>query len=185
MGSKETKNPGAHRDNTDKPAVFYIKFEGYIKPEMVKSLVDDGLVSWIKHAIVRDDPSEDACLSQLTDLVDPGIIVSGIGEQPAIVHLRDFGINGFTSGCVCVRPDLSQAMLEAIKAGKYDRAEEIREVCRPLEDHRNSIKSIGMLHEAVAEAGIAETGPILPHLSGLTAEERSEVDDTARSLLSR
>ena len=170
---------------TGKPAVVYIKFEGYIEPETVKSLVDDGLVSWIKYAIVRDDPSEDAYLSQLSNLVDPGIIVSGIGEQPAIVHLRDFGINSFTSGCVCVRPDLSQAMLEAIKAGNYNRAEEIREVFRPLEDHRNNINPIRVLHEAVAEAGIAETGPILPLFSGLTAEERSEVGDTVRPLLSR
>ena len=170
---------------TGKPAVVYIKFEGYIEPETVKSLVDDGLVSWIKYAIVRDDPSEDAYLSQLSNLVDPGIIVSGIGEQPAIVHLRDFGIKSFTSGCVCVRPDLSQAMLEAIKAGNYNRAEEIREVFRPLEDHRNNINPIRVLHEAVAEAGIAETGPILPLFSRLTAEERSEVGDTVRPLLSR
>ena len=76
-------------------------------------------------------------------------------------------------------------MLEAIKAGNYNRAEEIREVFRPLEDHRNNINPIRVLHEAVAEAGIAETGPILPLFSGLTAEERSEVGDTVRPLLSR
>ncbi len=166
-----------------KPAVVYIKFEGYIEPKTVKSLVDEGLVSWIKYAIVRDDPSKDDYLSQLTDLVDPGLIVSGIGEQPAIIHLRDFRINGFTSGCVCVRPDLSQAMLEAIKAGDYDRAEEIRTIFEPLEDHRNAINPIRVLHAAVAEAGIAETGPILPLLSGLKHGQGISVGETAKKLL--
>ena len=36
-----------------KPAVLYIKFEGYLEPETVASLVDDGLVSWIKYAVRR------------------------------------------------------------------------------------------------------------------------------------
>ena len=42
-----------------KPAVLYIKFEGYLEPETVAELVNDGLVSWIKYAIVRDDPAKD------------------------------------------------------------------------------------------------------------------------------
>ncbi len=166
-----------------KPAVVYIKFEGYIEPEGVKRLVDDGLVSWIKYAIVREDPSVDPYLDKLTDLVDPRLIVSGIGEQPAIIHLRDFGINGFTSGCVCVRPDLSQQMLEAIKAKDYQRAEEIRSIFKPLEDQRNAINPIRVLHEAVALAGIADTGTILPLLTGLDSEQQAVVGETARALL--
>jgi dihydrodipicolinate synthase/N-acetylneuraminate lyase len=102
-----------------KPAVLYIKFEGYLKPETVASLVDDGLVSWIKYAIVREDPAQDDYLSRLIEVVNPRLIVSGIGEQPAITHLTKFQINGFTSGCVCVRPDLSQKMLGAINGGDF------------------------------------------------------------------
>ncbi|MDB4438563.1 dihydrodipicolinate synthase family protein, partial [bacterium] len=87
-----------------KPSVLYIKFEGYLEPETVAELVNDGLVSWIKYAIVREDPAQDDYLARLVELVDPRLIVSGIGEQPAITHLTKFKINGFTSGCVCVRP---------------------------------------------------------------------------------
>ncbi|HCN81124.1 MAG TPA: dihydrodipicolinate synthase family protein, partial [Verrucomicrobiales bacterium] len=89
------------------PAVLYIKFEGYLEPETVAQLVNEGLVSWIKYAIVRNDPAKDDYLSRLVEVVDPRLIVSGIGEQPAITHLTRFQINGFTSGCVCIRPDLS------------------------------------------------------------------------------
>ncbi|MEO1961836.1 MAG: TIM barrel protein, partial [Paracoccus sp. (in: a-proteobacteria)] len=97
-------------------------------------------------------------------------IVSGIGEQPAIIHVNSFGVNSFTSGCVCVAPNLSTKMLQALKGGNLDAAESIRRTFAPLEDLRNDINPIRVLHAAVAEAGIAETGPILPLLD--------EVDET-------
>jgi len=165
-----------------KPAVLYIKFEGYLEPETVASLIDDGLVSWIKYAIVRDDPAEDDYLSRLVDLVDPRLIVSGIGEQPAITHLSIFKINGFTSGCVCVRPDLSQTMLGAINNDNLDLAEDIRQQFKPLEDLRNEINPIRVLHEAVSLAGIGETGPHLPLLSGLSDSQAERVKQAALTL---
>lgn len=165
-----------------KPAVLYIKFEGYLEPETVASLVDEGLVSWIKYAIVRDDPAQDHYLSRLVELVNPRLIVSGIGEQPAITHLTKFGINGFTSGCVCVRPDLSQAMLEAINTGNLEQAETIRNTFKGLEDLRNEINPIRVLHEAVALAGIAQTGPPLPLLSSLSSSDAERVQKVARAL---
>jgi dihydrodipicolinate synthase/N-acetylneuraminate lyase len=130
----------------ERPAVLYIKREGYITPEGAAQLVNDGLVSFIKYAIVREDPSVDPFLDALVKIVDPQIIVSGIGEQPALVHLDQFKINGFTAGCVCVRPDLSQEMLEKIKAGDYDRVREIQAIFKPLEDLRNGINPVRVLH---------------------------------------
>jgi dihydrodipicolinate synthase/N-acetylneuraminate lyase len=166
-----------------KPVVLYIKNLGYIEPADAARLVDEGLVSWIKYAIVRESPADDPYLSELITRVDPRIIVSGIGEQPAIIHLRDFGINGFTAGCVCVRPDLSQKLLRAIVAGDYAAAEAIRAVFEPLEDLRNSINPIRVLHEAVRLAGIADTGPALPLLTNLDAPDHDAVRDAALSLL--
>jgi dihydrodipicolinate synthase/N-acetylneuraminate lyase len=166
-----------------KPAVLYIKFEGYLEPETVASLVDDGLVSWIKYAIVRKDTAQDDYLSRLIELVDPRLIVSGIGEQPAIIHLTKFKINGFTSGCVCVRPDLSQKMLTAINSGDLEQAEKIRGIFQPLEDLRNEINPIRVLHGAVAEVRIAQTGPPLPLLSGLDHADAERVQQTAQILL--
>lgn len=166
-----------------KPIVLYIKHDGYIEIDNVKRLVDDGLVSFIKYAVVRDDPADDPYLKSLTEVVDPSIIVSGIGEQPVITHLRDFGLVGFTAGCVCVRPDLSQAMLEACKAGDWDQAEEVRKKFVDLEDLRNEINPIRVLHDAVQLAGIAETGAALPFLSNLNESDRARVSAAANSLL--
>ncbi len=73
--------------------------------------------------------------------------------------MRDFGVAGYTSGCVCVAPKLSMDMLRAIQAKDYAKAESIREIFRPLEDLRNGIQPIRVLHHAVAGAGIATTGP--------------------------
>ena len=47
----------------NRPAVLYIKEEGYISAEGASELVRDGLVSFIKYAIVRPETAEDDFLS--------------------------------------------------------------------------------------------------------------------------
>lgn len=158
-----------------KPIVVYIKYGDYLSVEGTKELVDSGIVSWIKYAIVRDNPADDPFLSRLVDVVDPRIIVSGIGEQPVIEHLVDFKVNGFTAGCVCVRPDLSDRLLKAVQAGDLELARKIQTIFRPLEDLRNGINPVRVLHEAVRLSGIADTGPALPLLSGVTPDQESAI----------
>lgn len=158
-----------------RPIVVYIKYGDYLSVEGTKELVDAGLVSWIKYAIVRDNPAEDPFLSRLVDVVDPELIVSGIGEQPVIDHLVGFKVNGFTAGCVCVRPDLSDRLLKAVQAGDLDLARKIQSIFKPLEDLRNGINPVRVLHEAVRLAGIADTGPALPLLSGVTSAQEADI----------
>jgi len=62
------------------PAVLYIKDPNYVTPEIAAELVNDGLISWIKYAIVVEDPKKDPYLKKLTKLVDPKIIISGIAQ---------------------------------------------------------------------------------------------------------
>jgi dihydrodipicolinate synthase/N-acetylneuraminate lyase len=133
--------------------------------------------------VVRKDTSDDPYLRTLTSLVDPRKVISGIGEQPAIVHVRDFGLGGFTSGCVCVAPTLSQAMLAAVTRQDWVEAERIRAIFRPLEDLRNAINPIRVLHQAVESAGIAETGPLLPLLTTVGAEHVPAIAAAAQALL--
>lgn len=166
----------------DRPIVVYIKNLGYLEPKDAARLVDSGVVSFIKYAIVRDDPAQDPYLDELVRHVDPRLIVSGIGEQPALIHRTRFDLNGFTSGCVCIRPDLSQEMLEALNSGDLARADTIRALFEPLEDLRNAINPVRVLHEAVALAGIAATGPHLPLLAGLSEAERTSVGEAAVAL---
>jgi dihydrodipicolinate synthase/N-acetylneuraminate lyase len=165
------------------PALLYIKHDGYIESGNVKRLADDGLLSGIKYATVRSDPAQDDYLQRLVREVDRRIIISGIGEQPAIVHMKAFGVGGFTSGCVCIAPRLSVAMLKAIRAEDWAGAEQIRQIFRPLEDLRNAINPIQVLHEAVRLAGIADTGPLIPLLSNLPSAEHERVRSVARELL--
>ena len=167
------------------PAVLYIKDENYMPPEAAAQLVNDGLISWIKYAIVRDNPAVDPYLTKLIDLVDRKLIVSGIGEQPAIIHLRDFGITGFTSGCVCVAPALSMKCMAAIHREDYAEAEAIRAQFEPLEDQRNSHGPIPVLHHAVQLAGVADTGPFLPLLAPLADERLPAIKQAALELLAK
>ena len=165
------------------PVIVYVKNDGYIEPADIAALDKEGLVSAVKYAVVRKDTSDDPYLRTLTSLVDPRKVISGIGEQPAIVHVRDFGLGGFTSGCVCVAPKLSQAMLAAVTRQDWVEAERIRAIFRPLEDLRNAINPIRVLHQAVESAGIAETGPLLPLLTTVGAEHVPAIAAAAQALL--
>lgn len=165
------------------PALLYIKHDGYIEPADAARLCNDGLISAIKYATVRDNPAHDPYLRELVGVVDPATVISGIGEQPAIVHLRDFGLGGFTTGCGCVAPALSQAMLGAIRRHDWAEAERIRKVFEPLEDLRNAVSPIRVLHEAVAGAGIAATGPLLPLLDPVEDAHRPAIAAAAQALV--
>lgn len=167
------------------PALLYIKADGFVDVADVAKLADAKLISGIKYATVRADPAKDDYLRQLIEQVDRRMIISGIGEQPAITHLRDFKLGGFTSGCVCVAPALSVKMLAAIRKNDWREAERIREIFRPLEDLRNAINPIRVLHEAVRLAGIADTGPALPLLSNLDEKDWPSVAAAAAALLAR
>ena len=165
------------------PVIVYVKNDGYIEPEEIAALDKEGIVSAIKYAVVRRDTADDPYLRKLVSMVSTDKIISGIGEQPAIVHVRDFGLGGFTSGCVCVAPRVSQAMLAAVKRQDWAEAERIRAIFVELEDLRNAINPIRVLHQAVESAGIATTGPLLPLLTNVESEHVPAIASAAKALL--
>lgn len=169
-------------DRMGKPVVLYLKFDRWLPPKVVERLVNDGCVSWIKYAVVLPDPRNDLYLKELLDIVPSDLFVSGMGEQPAICHMRDFRMVGFTSGCVCIRPDLSTKMLLAIQADHWDEAEQIRKILEPLEDQRNSISPIRVLHDAVRLSGISDVGPLLPLMSSLSDMELETLKQVVQDL---
>jgi len=155
-------------DAYGKPVIAYVKDEGYVEAADMGKLVKDGAVCAIKYAIVRDEPKNDDFLSELVNCVDRSKIISGIGERPAIDHLTKFGLQAFTSGSVCVAPGLSMALLRAIKGNNLKEAERIRALFIPLEDQRDKHSPLRVLHDAVRLAGISNTGPMQPYLSGFS-----------------
>jgi dihydrodipicolinate synthase/N-acetylneuraminate lyase len=150
--------------------------------DAVASLVDDGVCVAIKYAVVRDDPSQDSYLEALLARVDRKHVISGIGERPAVVHVRDWKLSGFTTGSGCIAPRLSQQLFESLNANDYARAEAIRERFIAVEDLRDMWGPARVLHCATELAGIAETGSVTPYVSALSAEQSAVLAPVAKDL---
>lgn len=172
-------------DTFGKPAVVYVKADPYLKPETLGRLHDEGRIAAIKYAVVRERPEQDAYLSGILQAVPKERVVSGIGERPAVIHAREFGLRAFTSGSVCVGPRGSMAMLRHIARGEFAQADAIRADYIPLEDLRDALSPIRVLHEAVTLSGVADMGPMLPMLSNLDAVHHAKLAPVARALLER
>jgi len=150
--------------------------------DVVARLVDEGICVSIKYAVVRENPREDEYLKALLRRIDKARVVSGIGERPAIIHMRDWGLPGFTTGSGCVAPTASRLIHEACVAGDFATAERLREKFIPLEDLRDAWSPARVLHQAVELAGIAATGPIPPFLSMLNDHQVTQLAPVAREL---
>lgn len=173
------------------PLILYIKDEsnfGADKPaglDVVGKLVADGVCVFIKYAVVRQDPAQDTYLEALLQRVDRSRVISGIGERPAVCHLRQFRLPGFTTGSGCLAPHLSNAIFDACGQGDFPAAEALRGEFLPLEDLRDQWGPARVLHAATELAGVARTGPIPPFVSALSAAQQAKLEPVARALVDR
>ena len=165
------------------PVTLYIKSDTYVDVPTLGKLVDDGCVLAVKYAVVRDDPAKDAYLDAMVQRLGPGRIVSGMGERPAVVHLAKFGLASFTTGSGCIAPRTSVAMFNALKRQDIAGADALRERFMPMEDIRESISLIRVLHDAVTLSGVADMGSQLPLLSSSPAERLGDIRAIAQELL--
>ena len=76
-------------------------------------------------------------------------------------------------------------MMHAIHSGDFEKAESIRQWFCPLEDLRNEINPIRVLHHAVDAAGIASPGPMPPMLSGLPNDAVARIKSAIDLMLSK
>jgi len=173
------------------PLILYLKEETSFGRDLeagldaVARLVDSKVCVALKYAVVRKDPAVDPYLEGLLRRVDKRLVVSGIGERPAVIHMFKFGLPGFTTGSGCLAPRLSHDLHATCVKGEEARAAEQRRHFLPLEDTRDLHGPARVLHEAVALAGLLDTGPIPPFVSGLDEEARAETAAAARALLLR
>jgi dihydrodipicolinate synthase/N-acetylneuraminate lyase len=178
-------------EGANTPLILYLKEENNFGADkeagldVVARLVDEGVCVAIKYAVVRQNPAEDAYLDSLLKRVDRARVISGIGERPAVVHMRDWRLPGFTTGSGCVAPRLSGQIFEACVKGDYETAEGLRAEFLPLEDLRDAWSPAKVLHFATQLAGVAETGPVAPFLSSLSAKQSQEIAPVARALVDR
>lgn len=170
---------------------LYLKEEASFGSELeagldaLARLVDDKVCVAIKYAVVRADPRQDPYLEGLLRRVERRLVVSGIGERPAVVHMQQFGLPGFTTGSGCLAPRLSHDLHRALAAGDGARGEDLRRLFLPLEDERDAKGPARVLHAALDLAGVARTGPIPPFVTALSAAQRAQVEPKARGLLER
>lgn len=153
--------------------------------DAIARLVEDNICVAIKYAVVRSDPSRDPYLEALLRRVDRRIVISGIGERPAVIHMRDWKLPGFTTGSGCVAPRLCQSLFEACARGDFDTAESLRREFIALEDLRDRWGPSTVLHSALRLAGVADTGPVVPFVSSLSAEQEDELSPVSRTLAAK
>ena len=169
-------------DFTGMPVTLYLKSESYIDIANLGRLVDEGRIVAVKYAVVRDDPVEDPYLQSLVERVTAARVVSGMGERPALVHLSRFGLASFTTGSGCIAPKASMRLLKALKQREVALAEDLHAQFLPLEDLRESISLIRVLHDAVTLSGIADMGAHLPLLSPSPTDRWDEIKQAAEVL---
>ncbi|WP_028207586.1 dihydrodipicolinate synthase family protein [Paraburkholderia nodosa] len=165
------------------PLTLYIKSEDYVDVDTLVRLIDRGTLIAVKYAIVRKDPTNDPYLRRLLQSVPASKVVSGMGERPALVHVRDFGLAAWTTGSGCIAANAIMALLKAAKEGRAEEAQRLYDAFMPLETLRDNISLIRVLHDAVTLSGIADMGPILPLLSQSPAEALPAIGDAAKALL--
>jgi dihydrodipicolinate synthase/N-acetylneuraminate lyase len=178
-------------ESANTPLILYLKEENNFGADkeagldVVARLADEGVCVAIKYAVVRQNPAEDHYLDSLLKRVDRARVISGIGERPAVVHMRDWMLPGFTTGSGCVAPGLSGRIFEACVNEDYETAEKLRAEFLPLEDLRDAWSPAKVLHSATQLAGVAETGPVAPFLSSLSEEQLKELAPVARALVEK
>jgi dihydrodipicolinate synthase/N-acetylneuraminate lyase len=176
-------------DATGAPLIAYLKDEenfGLDKEaglDALARLIDSDACVAIKYAVVRRDPTRDLYLEQLLKRVDCRRVISGIGERPAIVHMRDWNLPGFTTGSGCVAPRSSLRLFDACLREDFKTAETLRASFLPLEDLRDAWGPARVLHFATELAGIATTGPVPPYLSPLSSDQLKAITPITRALI--
>ena len=170
-------------ESLGKPVIIYIKADQYLSEAQIKSLFDDGCLAAIKYAVPREETKDDPYLESLCQAIGPEHIVSGFGERPAIDHLKTFNLAGFTSGCVCIAPSLSMQLLRAIQKKDWEEATRVHGLIMPMEDERERISPIRVLHDAISLCEIADMGPMYPMLSNIDISEHDVVGAAAKHLL--
>src|SRR3954447_12832952 len=126
------------------PLIVYLKSEDGFGRDLdrgrdaVGRLVDDGVAVAIKYAVVLDQPESDDYLAGLLRRVDAKRVISGMGERPAVVHLRDFALGGLTTGSGCIAPRRCSELFAAAGRKDWAKADTCRELFMPLEDLRDA-----------------------------------------------
>jgi dihydrodipicolinate synthase/N-acetylneuraminate lyase len=165
------------------PLVLYLKRDGAIAVEDAARLIASGAVVFVKYAVERADPADDAYLDALVAALGTDRIASGMAETPVADHIGRRRLATFTSGGICIAPAAANEILSLHRAGRTAEALAASEPFLAFERVRAKLGGIATLHDAVTLSGIADCGPTLPMLSNLTPAGRAEVAPLVEGLI--
>jgi len=170
------------------PLILYLKSDDAFGADReagldaIGRLIDAGTAIAVKYAVVLPDAARDPYLDALLRRVDTSRVISGMGERPAIVHLRDRALGGLTTGSGCIAPRRCHELYAAARARNWTAAAALREHFMPLEDLRDGWGPARVLHHAIELCGVAPTGPIPPYVSPLGADRIRQLAPVAQQL---
>ncbi|WP_192937504.1 dihydrodipicolinate synthase family protein [Sinorhizobium medicae] len=162
--------------------VLYLKRENYVDPDELGRLVSEGAVDFVKYAVERPDPAQDAYLDAIIAAIGKDRMASGMGETPIHDHLGGRSLTTYTSGAVCIAPSAAMELLRLYKAGRGAEAFELSRPFLEFEKVRAELGGLQVLHDGMRLAGIADTGPLMPMISNLNAEKLGPVGVAVKAL---
>ena len=115
---------------TDRPLVPYVKgFDPSV--EYLADLTRLDAIVGIKYAL--EDPVKLGAGIAAGD--DDVVWVDGLAEPFAVAFWAE-GVEGFSAGVSNFRPEVGLALFDALSAGNWERARELRDVCLPYQNFR-------------------------------------------------
>ncbi|WP_164820473.1 dihydrodipicolinate synthase family protein [Sinorhizobium meliloti] len=162
--------------------VLYLKRENYVDPDELARLVSEGAVDFVKYAVERADPAQDAYLDAVIGAIGKDRMASGMGETPIHDHLGRRALTTYTSGAVCIAPSAAMELLTLYKAGRGAEALELSQPFLEFERVRTDLGGLQVLHDGMRLAGIADTGPLMPMISNLGAAKLGPVGAAVEAL---
>lgn len=178
------QRPGVNRDgllphyreiieSTDLGVMLYKK-DRRLDTEMVDELGAYENVVAVKHAI----GDLDNFVTDINDVESDLVWVDGSAEVPAVGFGVE-GADGFTTGIGNFVPDLALSLMEAIDDGDWERARNLRELARPLQEIRGQVEgstSVGVVKHGMDVAGY-HGGPVRAPLKPMAQQYREAVED--------
>jgi len=162
--------------------VLYVKRDGYVAPDDLARLTEEGAVTFVKYAVERERPGADSYLDALIAALGKEMIASGMGETPIHDHIGRRGLATFTSGAACIAPAAANALLASYRAGETEKADRLAKPFLDFERERARLGGIAVLHDAVTVSGIADCGCLLPMVSNLDEAGKAAIAPLVEAL---
>jgi 4-hydroxy-tetrahydrodipicolinate synthase len=159
-------------DATDGTVVLYVRGRG-LSAAVLDRLIANEKVAAVKYAI----PDVIGFANFAQRYGEEVTLLCGLAEMWAPFFWLA-GARGFTSGLVNVAPELSLAMLAALRADDFAAAMDVWRKVKPFEEMRarevNGL-NVPVVKEALALRGFLDDGSVRPPIAALSDEQRDEL----------